>query len=117
MKQYRTAQGKTLDMAALAAKNERVRAVGNMRVNARGDTVDGMGKVVVPVTQKVGEKYQASVGNRSAQPVRQKQQPSAPKPPPATVSAPALTKEELELDSFTIDDLEVEKIKAKDTKK
>jgi hypothetical protein len=117
MKQYRTAQGKTLDMAALAAKNERVRAVGNMKTNARGDTIDASGKVIVPVTQKVGDKYQASVGNRSAQPVKQKQKPAEPTPPPTPVSAPALTKEELELDSFTIDDLEVEKIKAKDTKK
>ena len=41
MAQYRTAQGKNIDMAALAAKNERTRAVGNMNVNARGDTIDG----------------------------------------------------------------------------
>ena len=109
MKQYRSAQGKIVDMAALAARNERVRAVGNMKANARGDTIDSTGKVVVPVTQKVGQQYQATVGNRSAQP--QKQSPAANKP------EPALTKEELELDNFSIDDLEVEKIKAKETKK
>jgi hypothetical protein len=109
MKQYRSAQGKTVDMAALAAKNERVRAVGNMKANARGDTIDSNGKVIVPVTQKVGQQYQATVGNRTAQPKKQTQ--------PAAVSHPALTKEELELDSFSIDDLEVEKIKAKETKK
>lgn len=112
MGQYRTAQGKTIDMSALAAKNERVRAVGNMKANARGDTIDSHGSVVVPVTQKVGEKYQNTVGNKSAQPVKEKLIPDI-KP----IVSPALTKEEAELDSFSIDDLEVEQIKAKETKK
>ena len=47
MAQHRSAQGKIIDMAALAAKNERVRAVGNMPVNARGDTIGANGKVIV----------------------------------------------------------------------
>jgi len=117
MKQYRSAQGKTVDMAALAAKNERVRAVGNMKANARGDTIDSNGRVVVPVTQKVGQQYQATVGNRSAQPQKNKPQVDKPIPPVAAPAAPPLTKEEVELDSFSIDDLEVEQIKAKETKK
>jgi hypothetical protein len=41
---HRTALGKQIDMAALAAKNEKTRAVGNMKVNARGDTIDGKGE-------------------------------------------------------------------------
>lgn len=108
---YRTAQGKIVDMAALAAKNERVRAVGNMKVNARGDSIDSQGKVIVPVTQKVGERYQRTVGNKSAQ---VKERPAASK-----VASPKyeLTKEELELENSFDDDIEVEKIKAKDTKK
>jgi len=117
MKQYRSAQGKTVDMAALAAKNERVRAVGNMKANARGDIIDSTGKVVVPVTQKVGQQYQATVGNRSAQPQKNKPIVDKPVPPAPTAAAPALTKEEVELDSFSIDDLEVEQIKSKETKK
>lgn len=72
MAQYRSALGKPVDMAQLAAKNENVRAVGNMSVNARGDTIDGNGKVVVPVTKKVGEAYQRTVANRAANLVRQK---------------------------------------------
>ena len=108
---YRSAQGKTVDMAALAAKNERVRAVGNMKVNARGDSIDSQGKIIVPVTQKVGERYQKTVGNKSAQ-------VKTPKTTPK-VSSPKydLTKEELELEDSFEDDLEVEKIKAKETKK
>ena len=34
---YRTAQGKSVDIEKLRLKNELVPAVGNMRVNARGD--------------------------------------------------------------------------------
>jgi hypothetical protein len=111
MGQYRTAQGKSIDMAALAAKNERVRAVGNMKVNARGDTIDANGKVLLPVTQKVGEKYQNTVGNRSAhvKPKTQQAQAQAPKQ--------QLTKDEMDLESSFDDDLEVEKIKAKENKK
>ena len=60
---YRTAQGRPLDMASLAAKNEKTRAVGNMNVNARGDTIDSHGKVITPVTRKVGNRYNNSVAN------------------------------------------------------
>jgi hypothetical protein len=115
MKNYRSAQGKTVDMAALAAKNERTRAVGNMKVNARGDTIDATGKIILPVTQKVGEKYQKTVGNRSAQPVKKKQNRAAPAPAPAKKQE--LTREEMELDESFDDDLEVEQIKAQESKK
>lgn len=104
-KNYRTAQGKQLDMAALAARNEKVRAVGNMKVNARGDTIDGTGKVLVPVTQKVGQTYQKTVGHRSSQ---------IKKP---NVTKPELTKDELDLVSSEQDDIEVEKIKANEKNK
>jgi hypothetical protein len=109
MKQHRSAQGKMVDMGALIAKNERIRAVGNMKVNARGDTIDSNGKVLVPVTQKVGDRYQKTVGNKSAQPVKEKAKPAAPKQ--------ELTKEEFDLESQFDDDIEVEKIKAQESKK
>jgi hypothetical protein len=117
MAKYRTAMGKTIDMSALAARNEKVRAVGNMSVNARGDTIDATGKVVVPVTKKVGDKYQKTVTNRAANIVKKRQEALRP-----VVSAPKpehkvdLTAEELELEDSLDDDLEIEQIKAKDTK-
>jgi hypothetical protein len=67
---YKTAQGKTLDMSALISKNEKTRAVGNMKVNARGDTIDGHNRVVVPATQKVNQSYAQTVGNKSANAVK-----------------------------------------------
>ena len=43
---YRTARGKTVDMGALRLKNEKTRAVGNMKVNARGDQINDGNQVI-----------------------------------------------------------------------
>lgn len=108
MKNYRTALGKTIDMAALASKNEKVRAVGNQRnINARGDTIDSAGKVIMPATKKVGTNYAKTVGNKSAQPAM---------PAKTPVQKEQLTPEELDLDAALSDDIEIEQIKAKETK-
>lgn len=45
-KVYRTMQGREIDMESLAARNETMPAVGNVRMNARGDEL-GPGGVVV----------------------------------------------------------------------
>ena len=60
-KVYKTANGKTIDMGALMLKNENVRAVGNMKVNARGDLVDDMNNVIDPKTQQVNRQYNKQV--------------------------------------------------------
>lgn len=78
MSVYRTALGKQVDMAALAAKNEKTRAVGNMRVNARGDSIDGHGRVVESVTSKVSKQYEKTVGNKSALPTTKRPAPKKP---------------------------------------
>lgn len=111
MKVYKSALGKPVDMAALAAKNEKVRAVGNMKVNARGDTIDANGKVIVPVNQKVNTSYAKTVVNKGAQVVK-----SVPTPAPNKPKEKLTVEEQLIEDSFE-DDLEIEKIKAKESKK
>ena len=45
-RKYRSAMGKTVDIGALMLQNENVRAVGNMSVNARGDTLDSNNQVI-----------------------------------------------------------------------
>lgn len=114
MAKYRTAQGKVVDMSQLAAKNERTRAVGNMSVNARGDTIDGHGRIILPVTKKVGEKYQRTVSNRAANIVKKKHLDSFT--PIETTPAPEtkveLTEEELEFLDTDDEDNEIEAIKA-----
>jgi len=123
MANYRTALGKSVDMAALQTRNERVRAVGNMSVNARGDTIDAMGNIIKPVTEKVNEKYSKTVGNKTAQPRKansQSQRQTAPAPEPVQepkVDLSELTELERELEENAEDDIEVEKIKAAEVKK
>jgi hypothetical protein len=54
---YRSANGKQVDMGALRLQNERVRAVGNMKVNARGDVVDDMNRVIATKPEQVNMQY------------------------------------------------------------
>ena len=118
MANYRTAMGKVVDMAALTAKNEKTRAVGNMKVNARGDTIDAQGRVVKSATVKANDSYNRTVGNRSAQPVRPKPKAVAPAAPPKPkVDFTELTEMEREIEESYLDDLEVENIKAQELKK
>jgi hypothetical protein len=60
---YRSASGKQIDMGALRLKNENVRAVGNMRVNARGDLVDDKNQVITPKNQQVNQAYDNQTTN------------------------------------------------------
>lgn len=54
---YKTAQGKTIDMGKLALQNEKVRAVGNMKVNARGDHIDDMNRIIQTRVEQVNNQY------------------------------------------------------------
>jgi len=116
MKSYRSAMGKNVDMGALLAKNEHTRAVGNMKVNARGDTIDSQGRIIKPVTAKVNQSYANTVGNKSANAVRDRPAPSRPVTPKPEIKE-ELSPIELELEESFEDDLEVEKIKAEELKK
>ena len=54
---YKTSQGKTVDMGKLMLQHEKVRAVGNMKVNARGDMIDDMNRVISSKTDQVNKQY------------------------------------------------------------
>lgn len=69
-KTYRTAQGKTVDLGALMLQNENIRAVGNMKVNARGDLVDGWNRPIDSRTQQVKKQYSKQISNVEDGPVR-----------------------------------------------
>ena len=44
---YKTAKGKSLDMASMIAKHEKTRAVSNINsINSRGDEIDQAGNIV-----------------------------------------------------------------------
>ena len=78
MSVYRTAQGKMIDMSSLATKNEKVRAVGNMNVNARGDTLDSNNQVINDNTKRVGSAYQKTVQERVNNPAPARANPNRP---------------------------------------
>lgn len=60
---YKSANGKPVDMGALRQKNEHIRAVGNMKVNARGDRVDDNNQVIQSRIQQTNTHYQNQVHN------------------------------------------------------
>jgi hypothetical protein len=67
-KVYRTAQGKIVDLGALEVQNEHVRAVGNMKVNARGDKLDANGNVISTRSQQVNRNLNRTT-NANAGPI------------------------------------------------
>lgn len=62
-KVYRSMQGKEVDMEALAARNETMPAVGNVRMNARGDELGPGGIVVRKREDIVNDQYKNQLGN------------------------------------------------------
>ena len=56
-KQYKSMQGKMVDMDLLRQRNELTPAVGNARVNARGDELGPGGKIVKKREDVLGEYY------------------------------------------------------------
>jgi len=63
---YKSAMGRVVDIGALMLENENVRAVGNMNVNARGDTLDNANRVIESKPRQVQKHYQKQSTNTSA---------------------------------------------------
>ena len=61
-KQYRSMQGKTVDMDLLRQKNELTPAVGNAKVNARGDASGPGGKIIRTREQVLKDYYDSNPG-------------------------------------------------------
>jgi hypothetical protein len=74
---YRSANGRAVDMSQLASKHEKVRAVGNMNVNARGDVIDSNNKIVKDNTKRVKTNYNKTVNKNVPKP-QVKQVPATP---------------------------------------
>ena len=62
---YKSARGKPVDMGALRLKNENERAVGNMKVNARGDAVDDKNATIQSRPQQAHKQYQQQVQEKT----------------------------------------------------
>tara|TARA_E500000178_G_scaffold316200_1_gene335734 strand:+ start:175 stop:504 length:330 start_codon:yes stop_codon:yes gene_type:complete len=61
-KVYKTMQGKSIDMDLLRQKNELTPAVGNARVNARGDELGPGGKIIKTREQILADYQNANPG-------------------------------------------------------
>lgn len=103
---YKTLQGKMIDMDMLRQKNELTPAVGNVRVNARGDELGRGGKIVRSREEVLKDYYAASEGmpdeNIKRQEVEVVEETSAPKskrvkkaeqPDPLVVTPPTAAEE------------------------
>jgi hypothetical protein len=82
---HRSANGKAVDMAKLRAQNQHVRAVGNMNVNANGDTLDSNNMVIDDSTNRVNRVYGKTTQNVGA--AVRRSAPKAPPTPPAPVQS------------------------------
>ena len=60
---YRTMQGKEIDMGKLINQNEMTVAVGNMRVNARGDKL-GPGGAIIQTREEILAEAQRNIENQ-----------------------------------------------------
>ena len=97
---YKTAKGKSLDMASLIAKHEKTRAVSNINsINSRGDEIDHNGNVVRPNNQRVADSYASQVGTQGAVSVQERpENPNISKS--ANPNAPLSPKQKRELDAL-----------------
>lgn len=110
-KTYKTAMGKSIDMGAMTLANERVRAVGNMKVNARGDLIDSNNNVIKSRQQQVAEQY-GTQGKKQNRPtnVQKPQAEAAPAPVAAKTEPPVPVVEDIDFpQDVAEDDVEVVK--------
>lgn len=63
-KTYRSMQGREVDMEALASRNETMPAVGNVRMNARGDELGPGGVIVRKREDIVNDHYKDQDSNQ-----------------------------------------------------
>lgn len=98
-KVYKSMQGKTIDMDMLRQRNELTPAVGNARVNARGDELGPGGEIIRKREDVMREYYETSSGVANQNAVR-RNRPVADQP---TMQAPVESEEDWEEDPETGD--------------
>jgi hypothetical protein len=85
---YKTAQGRTIDLDLLIKRNELTPAVGNAKVNARGDELGPGGRIIRKREEVVKDYY-----NKSSQPVVNEQVKAKPKAEPISAEEKEMLKE------------------------
>tara|TARA_Y200000002_G_scaffold26515_1_gene19953 strand:+ start:7250 stop:7654 length:405 start_codon:yes stop_codon:yes gene_type:complete len=117
-KQYRTMNGKSVDMDLLRQRNELTPAVGNVRVNARGDELGPGGKIIKKREEVLRDYYEDNVdttefetptANPVTEPVvepelQEKVEIEEPKKTSSTKAKPGKTKAESKEDDWVEDE-------------
>jgi hypothetical protein len=62
---YRTMQGKIVDLEKLMSQNELMPAIGNMKVNARGDKIDDKGQIIASKPAQVNDQYNQQLADKT----------------------------------------------------
>jgi len=84
---HRTMQGREIDMEKLMRQNELMPAVGNMKVNARGDELGPGGQIIRKREEVVAEYYENNPKSKLNQAVADTPAPAPEvKPTPAPAS-------------------------------
>jgi len=102
-KVYKSMQGKTVDMDMLRQRNELTPAVGNARVNARGDELGAGGQIVRKREDLVKEYYETAQGVPDESPVRKKTVVDEEPVKKTTTSKKTTTKQETNEDPAIVD--------------
>lgn len=88
-KQYKSMQGVSIDMDLLRQRNELTPAVGNVRVNARGDELGPGGKIIKKREEVLRDYYEDNVAPTEFEPAAER-----PAEPVAEEAAPAVEVEQ-----------------------
>lgn len=75
-KVYKTAMGKQIDIDSIRIANEETIAVGNMKVNARGDQLGPGGSIIQSRNQAMTEHYKVHGSSAAAMPIETPPAPS-----------------------------------------
>jgi hypothetical protein len=84
-KMYRTMQGRMIDIEKLRAANESIPAVGNMKVNARGDVLGPNGQIVTTKETIIKKYYEQPKGMVDDTPTKNKPTPAPTVEPVKTI--------------------------------
>jgi len=84
---YKTAKGREIDMMKLVRQNELVPAVGNAKVNARGDKLGPGGKIIVKREERQTAANQIPE-QLSIRPAAEPVVAAAPEPAPIVIEQP-----------------------------
>ena len=113
MSKFISAMGKPIDMAAIRSRNEKTRAVGNMNVNANGDTINSNNEVTDDSTQRVNRVYNKTTVNPTARPTRARIPDPVVESTAPTIEPDEFSQMELDFEQELDDEVVPEKTSAK----